>query len=74
MFGLNFVKGILQFLFFVHYIMMIQTPFKRVICCSLLLDFTLIGFLLVFDFVLHQLHRQTKLMGKLHRTLIRFSL
>ncbi|XP_068323453.1 uncharacterized protein [Pyrus communis] len=73
MFGLNFVKGMLQFLFFVHYITMIQTPFEHVISYySLLLDFTLIGFFLVLDFVLHQVcedvkkvHRQTKLMGEL---------
>ncbi|KAM1151391.1 hypothetical protein TB2_033645 [Malus domestica] len=38
MFSLNFVKGMLQFLFFVHYVMMIQTPFERVIYYSLLLD------------------------------------
>ncbi|CAN6552727.1 unnamed protein product [Malus baccata var. baccata] len=71
MFGLNL--GMLQFLFFVHYVTMIQTPFERVISYySLLLDFTLIGFFLVLDFVLHRafedvkkLHRQTKLMGEL---------
>ncbi|KAM1986121.1 hypothetical protein ACFX15_033547 [Malus domestica] len=38
MFGLNFVKGMHQFLFFVHYVMMIQTPFERVMYCSLLFD------------------------------------
>ncbi|KAM1008902.1 hypothetical protein ACFX2J_005252 [Malus domestica] len=75
MFGLNL--GVLQFLFFVHYVTMIQTPFERVISYySLLLDFTLIGFFLVLDFVLHRvcedvkkLHRQTKLMGELRNRL-----
>ncbi|KAM1384895.1 hypothetical protein PS2_036770 [Malus domestica] len=73
MFGLKFAKGMLQFLFFVHYVAMIQTPFERIVSCyCLLLDFILIGLFLVLDFILHRvredvkkLDRQTKLMGEL---------
>ncbi|KAM1572135.1 hypothetical protein EV2_038128 [Malus domestica] len=73
MFGLKFANGMLQFLFFVHYVAMIQTPFERIVSCyCLLLDFILIGLFLVLDFIWHRvcedvkkLDRQTKLMGEL---------